>query len=97
MDLEEGYITFTSLPAGLLLKAGKMCGAFGVVNTLHNHVLPWTDRPLVTRPCDLIVLGRERGFQHRLLCGDSTDREQVRRLMGAHRIVIRRFPNFISI
>src|SRR5207247_157320 len=22
--------------------------AFGKVNTLHNHVLPWTDRPLVT-------------------------------------------------
>jgi hypothetical protein len=49
VDLEEGYITFTSLPAGLLLKAGKMRGAFGVVNTLHNHVLPWTDRPLVTQ------------------------------------------------
>jgi hypothetical protein len=49
VDLEEGYITFTSLPAGLLLRAGKMRAAFGTVNTLHNHVLPWTDRPLVTR------------------------------------------------
>ena len=49
VDLEEGYITFTSLPKGLLLKAGKMRGAFGVVNTLHNHVLSWTDRPLVTQ------------------------------------------------
>ena len=27
VDLEEGYITFTSLPAGLLLKIGKMRGA----------------------------------------------------------------------
>jgi hypothetical protein len=28
---------------------GKMRAAFGKVNTLHNHVLPWTDRPLVTQ------------------------------------------------
>lgn len=40
VDLEEGYITFTSLPAGLQVKAGKMRAAFGKVNTLHNHVLP---------------------------------------------------------
>jgi hypothetical protein len=32
----------------LLTRVGKMRGAFGKVNTLHNHVLPWTDRPLVT-------------------------------------------------
>jgi hypothetical protein len=48
VNLEEGYITFTALPAGLVLKGGKMRSAFGKVNTLHNHVLPWTDRPLVT-------------------------------------------------
>jgi hypothetical protein len=49
IELEEGYLTFTSLPGGLLTKVGKMRAAFGKVNTLHNHVLPWTDRPLVTR------------------------------------------------
>src|SRR5262249_33807710 len=49
VDLEEGYIAFTSLPAGLQIRAGKMRAAFGKVNTLHNHVLPWTDRPLVTQ------------------------------------------------
>jgi hypothetical protein len=49
VDLEEGYITFPALPGGLLFRAGKMRAAFGKVNTLHNHVLPWTDRPLVTR------------------------------------------------
>jgi len=49
VDLEEGYITFPALPGGLLGRAGKMRAAFGKVNTLHNHVLPWTDRPLVTR------------------------------------------------
>ena len=26
-----------------------MRGQFGKVNTMHTHVLPWTDRPLVTR------------------------------------------------
>jgi hypothetical protein len=47
--LEEGYFTFTSLPGALQLKVGKMRAAFGRVNTMHNHVLPWTDRPLVTQ------------------------------------------------
>ncbi|HMD98601.1 MAG TPA: hypothetical protein VKM93_14860 [Terriglobia bacterium] len=49
VNLEEGYITFTSLPGGFVAKVGKMRAAFGKVNTLHNHVLPWTDRPLVTQ------------------------------------------------
>jgi len=48
VGLEEGYLTFTSLPGGFVAKVGKMRSSFGVVNTLHNHVLPWTDRPLVT-------------------------------------------------
>jgi hypothetical protein len=48
VDLEEGFITFPALPGGLLVKVGKQRAAFGKVNSLHNHVLPWTDRPLVT-------------------------------------------------
>src|SRR4051812_1150083 len=48
VELEEGYLTFTALPAGIVARAGKMRAAFGKINTLHNHVLPWTDRPLVT-------------------------------------------------
>src|SRR3954470_3745341 len=48
VGVEEGYITFTALPAGLVARVGKMRAAFGKVNTLHNHVLPWIDRPLVT-------------------------------------------------
>jgi len=47
VDLEEGYLTFPSLPGHLNLRAGKMRAAFGKINTLHNHVLPWVDRPLV--------------------------------------------------
>src|SRR6266852_2794093 len=49
VNLEEGFITFTALPAGFVVKGGKMRAAFGKVNTLHNHVLPWVDRPLVTQ------------------------------------------------
>jgi hypothetical protein len=49
VNLEEGYITFTALPAGFVVRGGKMRAAFGKVNTLHNHVLPWVDRPLVTQ------------------------------------------------
>lgn len=48
VDLEEGYITFTSLPSNFVVRGGKMRAAFGKVNTLHNHVLSWVDRPLVT-------------------------------------------------
>jgi len=48
VTLEEGYITLTALPAGFVAKVGKMRSAFGKVNTFHNHVLPWVDRPLVT-------------------------------------------------
>jgi hypothetical protein len=48
VTLEEGYITFTALPGGFVAKVGKMRSAFGKVNTLHNHVLPWVDRPLAT-------------------------------------------------
>src|SRR5579859_3515169 len=49
VNLEEGYITFTALPAGFVARGGKMRAAFGKVNTMHNHVLPWVDRPLVSQ------------------------------------------------
>jgi hypothetical protein len=58
VTLEEGYATLTALPGGLLTKVGKMRAAFGKVNTMHNHVLPWTDRPLVT----LNLVGGEDGI-----------------------------------
>jgi hypothetical protein len=58
VNLEEGYVTFPTIPGGLLLKVGKMRAAFGKVNGMHNHVLPWTDRPLVTHS----LLGGEDGI-----------------------------------
>ena len=48
ITVEEGYLTFPALPGHLQLRVGKMRSAFGKVNTLHNHVLPWIDRPLVS-------------------------------------------------
>lgn len=47
IEVEEGFISFTTLPAGLLLKAGKMRAHFGRLNAFHNHTLPWIDRPIV--------------------------------------------------
>ncbi len=58
VDLEEGFITFPTVPGGLLVKVGKLRAAFGKVNTLHNHVLTWTDRPLVTNN----LVGGEEGI-----------------------------------
>src|SRR5229473_2884575 len=48
VNVEEAYVTFTSLPAGLLMKVGKMRADFGKVNTIHNHALAYIDRPLAT-------------------------------------------------
>ena len=45
-NVEEGYVTFTALPAGLLAKVGRIRAPFGKTNPLHLHVLPWADEPL---------------------------------------------------
>jgi len=47
VSLEEGYLTLTALPAGLLMKVGEMYPQFGKINTQHTHMLSWVDRPLV--------------------------------------------------
>lgn len=47
VEVEEGYITFPTLPGRFLVKVGKMRTAFGKVNELHAHNLPWIDRPLI--------------------------------------------------
>ena len=67
VNLEEGYITFTALPAGFVAKVGKMRSAFGKVNTMHNHVLPWVDRPLVSTN----LVGGEDGIDDAGFSGSS--------------------------
>ncbi len=56
--LEEGTITFPTLPGGFLTKVGKMRDAFGKVNAQHPHTLPFIDRPLVSKS----LLGGEDGL-----------------------------------
>jgi len=58
IELEEGFITFTHLPADFLVKVGKFKAQFGKVNTLHAHVLPWADVPLPI----VNLLGGEEGW-----------------------------------
>ena len=58
VSVEEAYMTFTSLPGALQLRAGEMRAAFGKVNTMHLHVLPWIDRPQVVQN----LLGGEDGI-----------------------------------
>ena len=58
LDVEEGFLTFSSLPGGLLMKVGKLKAQFGKANTLHSHAMPWVDQPLVVRN----LLGGEEGL-----------------------------------
>ena len=58
VEVEEGFITFTALPANLLLKVGKMRAQFGKMNTTHSHQMSTADRPLVT----MNLVGGEEGL-----------------------------------
>jgi hypothetical protein len=58
LEIEEGFITFPTLPGGLLAKVGKLKAQFGKANTLHSHVMPWVDQPLVIRN----LLGGDEGL-----------------------------------
>lgn len=58
VEIEEGYLTFSTLPGGLLAKVGKMKHQFGKANTLHPHQLPWIDQPLALEN----LLGGEEGL-----------------------------------
>lgn len=48
-DLEEGYISWESLPGKLGLKVGRFHTNFGKLNRYHKHALPWADRDLPTQ------------------------------------------------
>jgi hypothetical protein len=58
LEIEEGFITFPTLPGGLLAKVGKLKAQFGKANTLHSHVMPWVDQPTVIRN----LLGGDEGL-----------------------------------
>ena len=48
-----------------------MRASFGKVNQMHNHIMPWTDRPLVTQ--DLV--GGEEGISDAGLVAVAADRQ----------------------
>jgi hypothetical protein len=47
LDVEEAAIQTTSLPWNLELKAGRFFGEFGRLAYIHDHELPFVNRPLV--------------------------------------------------
>ena len=57
-EIEEAFLTFPTLPGGLLAKAGKLKASFGKANTFHAHNQPWVDRPLV----NVNLLGGDEGL-----------------------------------
>ena len=57
-EMEEGYITFLTLPGDFQAKVGRMRAGFGKINPLHLHVLPWPDEPLPV----VNFLGGEEGW-----------------------------------
>ena len=59
LEVEEGFITFPTLPGGLLAKVGKLKAQFGKANTLHTprHAV---GRPAARRSSNL--LGGDEGL-----------------------------------
>ncbi len=47
VELEEAYLTSTSLPMGLQVKAGQFFTEFGRLNPTHPHSWDFVDQPLV--------------------------------------------------
>src|SRR5947209_14589456 len=49
VKLAEAYVTLLTLPLGTQAKFGQMRNRFGYSNMIHEHDLPWIDRPNVLR------------------------------------------------
>jgi hypothetical protein len=47
--LAEAHLTLLTLPWGTQLKLGQMRSRFGYANQIHEHDLPWVDRPNALR------------------------------------------------
>jgi hypothetical protein len=57
LGVEEAALQTTSLPGNLELKAGRFFGEFGRLSYIHDHELPFVNRPLVL---DRFVGGESR-------------------------------------
>ncbi|PYO07879.1 MAG: hypothetical protein DMD75_19765 [Candidatus Rokuibacteriota bacterium] len=49
VHLAEAYLTLLTLPFGTQARLGQMRNRFGWSNEVHEHDLPWVDRPNVMR------------------------------------------------
>jgi hypothetical protein len=49
ISLAEAYLTLLTLPYGTQARLGQMRSRFGWSNEVHEHDLPWVDRPNVMR------------------------------------------------
>ena len=47
LDVEEAALQTTSLPGNLTLTAGQFFGEFGRLSYIHDHELPFVNRPMV--------------------------------------------------
>lgn len=47
VELEEAFMTTTSLPGGLEVKLGYMFTEYGLLNPLHPHAWDWIDQPVI--------------------------------------------------
>ena len=47
VELEEGFLTTSSLPYGLQVEAGYSLTEFGLINPLHAHAWEWIDQPVI--------------------------------------------------
>ncbi len=48
VELEEAFLTTTSLPSGLQVKAGHFFTEFGRINPQHPHQWHWQDQPVIS-------------------------------------------------
>ena len=46
IEAEEAFITTTTLPAGLVLKAGRFFSGVGYLNSQHSHTWDFVDNPI---------------------------------------------------
>lgn len=46
-ELEEAFLTTTSLPYGLQLEVGQFFTEFGQINPRHPHAWDWQDQPII--------------------------------------------------
>jgi hypothetical protein len=63
VSLAEAHLTLLTLPFNTQLKMGQMRARYGWINQLHDHDMPWVDRPNVYRTYFGEEALAEKGFE----------------------------------